>query len=275
MGQTDNLLTIYGKFIPETHTQFSRWCYIEDSQISRLKTMIKQNDIEDRAYTPISAKNGEGTANMKIIGAVVTVLLLCIAAFAYKDIKTSRILVLNAYDVSDSGRKHLDVQEKHCKISQRNQKIGDNFVLVGFAERAEVVNGHKIENQLDFTPCNINLSNFGKSNGTSVLNLFHLARTEVRGYRQRGIEDPLVFSIILDAAEPVPGEAPFNDQSLQEVKAIADELTKNGHIRIIGPSTTLQQKLKEALAEANPKIEVCSYLNFKTCTDNAIDKARQ
>lgn len=212
--------------------------------------------------------------NWKIIGSVITVLLLAVAGFSYRDFTVKRILNLRAHDVSDSGLEHEAVQIEHCQVSQRNQKVGDYSVVIGFADTAEVVNERKVENQLDFASCEFETSAFGKLPGTSILNLFRLAQTVVKGYRARGVDDPMVFSLTLDAAEPVPGEPPFNEQSLKEVVSIAEELASNGQILIVGPSTTLQQRLKEHL-EGNPNIRVCPYSNVKTCTEEAIQKARQ
>ena len=44
-----------------------------------------------------------------------------------------------------------------------------------------------------------------------MLKLFRLIQTEVQGYRTRGVDSQLVLTIFLDAAEPVPGEDPFNE----------------------------------------------------------------
>jgi hypothetical protein len=218
--------------------------------------------------------DSEQKVNWKVIGAVIAVLLLGVTGFAYQDFMAKRILYIRADDLSESGLEHQAVEIEHCKESQRNQMVGDYSVVIGFADNAEVINEHKIENQLDFTNCEFDTSAFGKLSGTSVLDLFRLANTVVKGYRARGVDYPLVFTLTLDAAEQVPGEPPFNEKSLEEVTEIANMLTKNGQIAIIGPSTTLQQRLKERL-EGNPKIRVCPYSNVQQCTEEAIKNARQ
>ncbi|MGK7886839.1 MAG: hypothetical protein AB4057_19705 [Crocosphaera sp.] len=233
------------------------------------------NKIKEFPNTDIKEEQAAEKPNFGIIGGVVAVLLLAVGGFWYLDFSQHRILFLRAYDLSESGLEHIEVQKDHCQLSQRNQKVGDYSVTMGFADKAQVVTARLVNNQLDFVPCDFDASAFGQLPGTSVLKLFQLAQTEVRGYRTRGINYPVVFTIILDAAEPVPGEDPFNEQSLQELKKITDELTENGYIRIIGPETTLQQWLKESLAEKNPKIKIGSYNDAKNDTEESIKQARK
>lgn len=232
--------------------------------------------LKDRQRLKTFEENEEQKINWKVISSVITFVLLVVAGFSYKDITAKRILNIRANDISESGLEHQDILIQHCKVSQRNQIVGDFSVEINFADKAEVVNERQIENQLDFASCNFDTSAsaFGRLPGTSVLDLFRLTNTVVQGYRTRGIDYPLVFTLTLDAAEPVPGEPPLDDKSLNEVKKIANELASNGQIIIIGPSTTLQQKLKKHL-EANKNIKVCPYSNVKNCTEKAIKEARK
>lgn len=232
-------------------------------------------DLENSSKNIYLDSDFEQKINWKVIGSVIAVLLLGVSGFVYQDYTMKRILYLRADDVSESGLEHQAIETQHCKVSQRHQMVGDYSVVIGFAEKAEVVNDRQIKNQLDFASCDFDTSALGKLPGTSVLNLFYLANTVVKGYRARGVDYPLVFTLTLDAAEQVPGELPFDEQSLKKVTEITNELTKNnGQIAIIGPSATLQQKLKAHL-ESNPNIQVCPYSNVKSCVEDAIKKARR
>lgn len=218
--------------------------------------------------------NEKQKVNWKVIGSVIAFVFLVIAGFSYKGLTAKRVINMRANDISESGLEHEDILAQHCQVSQRHQIVGDYSIVIGFADKAEVINDRQIKNQLDFASCDFDTAAFGKLPGTSVLDLFRLASTVIQGYRTRGVDYPLVFTFTLDAAEPVPGEPPFNEKSLNEVKKIANELASNGQIVIIGPSTTLQQKLKNYL-ETNKNIRVCAYSNVKSCTEEAIKKARR
>lgn len=217
--------------------------------------------------------DSEQSVNWTIVGLVLTVILLGVAAFAYKEFTAKKILYIRADDVSKSGLEHKEAQEQHCKTAQRYQKAGDRSVVIHFADKPEIINRSQIKNQLDFTSCEINAQDYESlPRGTSMLRLFEFTQAIVNGYRAQGIDYPLVFTMTLDANEPVQGEF----DSIEDIKIIADDLTKNGQIAIIGPSKAenLQSQLIKELG-INPNIEVCPYGNVQECTEKAIKKARQ
>ena len=130
-----------------------------------------------------------------------TMLFLAIAGFSYKYFKyliAPRKIIYFIVDLSASALEalgHQNVQTKHCKVSQRNQKVVVDYgVVISFADKAEVVNDCQIKNQLDVASCDFDTSGFGKLPGTSVLNPFRWTNTVIKGYRARGVDYPLVFS---------------------------------------------------------------------------------
>lgn len=240
-----------------------------------MKRTIDEKYSEDRDWDSIEPEREK--TNWKIIGFFIGVLLVGVGFFLVKEFTSKKILNIRANDVSDSGLEHREEQVAHCKVNQRLQKVGDISVVIEFADKAEIVNDRMIENPLDFTSCEFDNSAVGKLPGTSLLDVLRLANKVVKGYRSRGIDYPLVFTLTLDAVEPVPGKLPFSSEILTEVASIAKDLTSDGkgEIVIIGPSSidSLQDKLKTLEADMN--LRVCPFSNVTSCTEDAIQKARQ
>lgn len=190
-----------------------------------------------------------------------------------QDQTTQRLLAITANDGSASGLSVPDVFERHCRATVEQLKSGDRQIALVYADRPEVVQDQEIQNTLNLLrECQEKpTENIAQRPGTSPNQMLAEVLTVMESARIRGMTEPTVVTIWLHAAEPVPGEPPFDPVQFQsQVQAITEN---NGVVTIFGPTGSLQQEIRRAI-QTEPRASVCPTSSLEACIEKAYATAR-
>lgn len=209
--------------------------------------------------------------------AIFGVIVLALLAFYFliKDAKTQRLLVIQAKDQSASALAITGAESRQCKSILNQIQPGDRFMVLTYADRPEIIEDSPVDNTIGLLrQCQDQPipSTIGRRKGTSPVQMLSAVLVAIESARIRGNTDPVLVSIWLDAAEPVPGDPPLDWAQLQ---AQIDTITaNNGVVSIFGPTGELQQQLKSKL-KANPQAEVWPLDEVEQSVAWAYEVARQ
>jgi hypothetical protein len=201
--------------------------------------------------------------------------VILFGGFILHDSWTMRVNSIRAEDVSESAKKNVEQQKRHCLASSKNLKQGDSIMVMPFADQAEVTDEHKVESLLNFGNCNnIGKTSVGKQPGTSLHNVFNLILTRIKASRIKGDKNPFAITISLEDAEPGPGQPNLDKNGLLKLRSLAQSIIdENSSIVIIGPHDQLQKSLYQNLDDIKG-LKTCPEVNTSKCVDWAFEQAR-
>lgn len=209
-------------------------------------------------------------------------IILAVAAFfgtaltlLIQDWKTQSLLVIMADDLSLSGLAVPHAIQQHCHQVLKHIKTNDHLVHIGYADRPETLYDAPVQNTIGLLrQCNKPEApnTIGRRSGTSPTEMLETVLIALESARVRGNTDPVVISIWLQEAEPVPGDPPLDWDRFQ---AQVDTITaNNGVVTFFGPTGELQQDLKTHL-KSNPRAEVWPLTALENSTTWAYGLARE
>ncbi|WP_353258245.1 hypothetical protein [Prochlorothrix hollandica] len=192
-----------------------------------------------------------------------------------QDWQTQSLLVIMADDLSLSGLAVPDAVQQHCHQVLKQIKTGDHLIKLGYADRPETLYDAPVQNTIGLLRTCPNPEppgTIGRRSGTSPTEMLEAVLIALESARVRGNTDPVVVSIWLQDAEPVPGDPPLDWERFQ---AQVDTLTtNNGVVTFFGPTGELQQNLKIHL-KGNPQAEVWPITALDNSTTWAYGLARE
>jgi hypothetical protein len=206
----------------------------------------------------------------------VVLALICFAVFyLLSDAKTQRLLVIQAKDQSASALAITGAETQQCKAILNSIKTGDRLMVLTYADRPEIMVDSPVQNTIGLLrQCNEQTipNTIGRRQGTSPVQMLSAVLVALESARIRGNTDPVLVSVWLQAAEPVPGDPPLDWAQFQ---AQVDTITaNNGVVSIFGPTGELQQQLKAQLKH-NSQAEVWPLEEVEQSVTWAYEVARQ
>ncbi len=196
------------------------------------------------------------------------------------DSKITRVISIQANDISQSAQSLPILQQQNCEARAKQLKSGDKMVDVEFADRPEMIRDTEVNNTLlllgECKPTKPDPkqppSGVGKQPGTSPILLLDRVQTVIEEKRAKGLNNPVVVTIALQAAEPGPGQPKLDFNRIQEqVETITAD---KGVVVILGPNGQLQADLHSKL-KGNPNAKVCTFKDIAKCVDWSFERGRQ
>lgn len=196
------------------------------------------------------------------------------------DSRTQRVISIEASDVSESAKKFPFLQQQHCEALAHQLKSGDTIVEIQFADNPEVIRDITINNTLFLLgQCKQTnpdskqpKSNIGEQRGTSVILLLERIITVIEEKRTKGLKNPVVVTMTLQAAEPGPGQPKLD---YQRIKTLVEKITSNrGIVAIMGTTGKLQSELTNHLKD-NSHANVCTFKDIKDCVGSSFQRGRE
>ena len=196
------------------------------------------------------------------------------------DSRIQRVISIAANDQSLSGLAFPEVPQQHCEALVRQLKTGDRIISIVFADRPERIQDKKIRNTFtllkecrELDPDHRRLSSsLGTQRGTSPERLLDQIIDTIAAKRTQGLQAPVVVTIWLQAAEPLPNQSPINFTRLQE--QVEKVTSDRGIVAIISPPGQLQTDLMTYL-KTNPKSRICTLNEVDECVAEVFEMARR
>ncbi|MGK7874824.1 MAG: hypothetical protein AB4426_16440 [Xenococcaceae cyanobacterium] len=180
-------------------------------------------------------------------------------------------------DYSKSAAQNAPQRQEHCQGSNQNYQAGDSVVQIHFANRPEVVKRRNITNILNSESCEgmeTTDADFGDVPGTSPIAALDYVKDLIEASRTKGDRNPVVVTMTLQAAEPVPGQPLLDEEGFAQLKNLVQDISsERGVISIIGPKGKLQRQLQSYL-KTEPSVKICSFNDVTECVDWAFQKGR-
>lgn len=194
---------------------------------------------------------------------------------------TKPVLHIRAEDFSDSSMEYTLQRKVYCQTGSQNYQSGDKAVTIAFADHSVITKELEIENSLSM------LGQCLKNNrpikniqpGTSLLNVLETGKKTIEKYHQEN-KNPVVFTILANAFEPIPGQK----VSQQKINQLMTEISQeNTIIALILPPETVNSDLINDLnnvkniiicpmAESREEGEIRQ--SMQPCVEGAFAKAR-
>lgn len=186
-------------------------------------------------------------------------------SFMLHDFWTTRVNSIRAEDVSESAKKNVEQQKRHCLASSKILKQGDSIMVMPFADQAEVTDEHKVESLLNFGNCNnIEKTSVEKQPETSLRNAFNFILTRIKASRIKGDKNPFVITISLEDAEPGSGQPNLDKNGFVKPYSFAQSMVDGNSF--IAPHNQLQKYLYQSLDNIKSFI-TCLAVNSRKCVD--------
>lgn len=182
----------------------------------------------------------------------------------------SRVIHLQADDVSKSAIDNQGLQRPHLQSSQQRQYKGDHFVQVEFADIPITIADSSYSESPNLA---LPSGRVGREPGTSLIRLLEHLLNVAQEKREEGYREPIVITITLHEVEPGPNQPIMNDEGFDQIARLTKALEQEGTvISIIGPSWTLREQLRPYLSGSLQ--ELCSASDLDECVDRALRKGR-
>lgn len=190
----------------------------------------------------------------------------------------TKVIAIHASDVSDSGIAHPELPLQVCKSRAENLKTGDLAIDLQFSDRAEAISDKLIRQDTDFnglcagiTTVKNRPNTLSRERGTSPITVIDRITNAVVTQRRKNNHYPIVVTIWLDEAEPIPGQPPYDyDYFQKQVEKITND---RGKVAIIGTKGELQEKLEKRLGQ-NSSVFLCTENDGKECVNRVFEAAR-
>lgn len=210
------------------------------------------------------------------IGGAIFTLLFPI----WLDSKTVKLISIHASDASDSGIANPAIPQEICKARTERLIIGDLALNFDFSDRTEPTYTQVIDQNTELgQQCHTLFTNgkqrpkeISKREGTDPVSLIVRIQNAINAERAKGDHRPVVVTIWLDAAEPIPGAKPYDFDDFQKrVEAIVSD---RGKVAIIGTSGELRENLEKRFTK-NPSVYLCNIQGSNNCIRDTFEAARK
>ncbi|MBW4474912.1 MAG: hypothetical protein KME45_31715 [Stenomitos rutilans HA7619-LM2] len=219
--------------------------------------------------------------SLTVLGFIALVLGVLVVP-AILERRTQRVIGIRANDVSKSGLVYLHLAQQHCQVQVRQLIEGDSVVNIDYSDRPEMIEDTAVEKVEQLLPlqkkCRELQSNhylvprtLGIHTGTSLHLLLDQILVVIQSKRAQGTIVPIVITIWLQAAEPVPNQPGLNFAQLRtQIQKITDQ---RAVVTIMGPTGQLQADLLIALKQ-NALARVCTVNDIDDCVKWAYQLGR-
>jgi len=165
--------------------------------------------------------------------------------------------------------------QAHCQARINQIKEGDTVIDIQFADYAIVTRHENVDNAFKLRKyCNQKqqtMEAINRNYGTSLTLALERLWLELSLLREEGNNQPVIVTLILHAAEPVPNQAPLD---LANVKDLIQKITEDkGMVTIIGTTKQLESDLAQ-LRHGIANFKLCPSVNLQSCIEDAYVTAR-
>ncbi len=235
-----------------------------------------------RYYTPLPVQPERvWWKSPAILGAVVLAVAVVGGSLAV-EFTTQPVIHIRADDNSESAAGYTKERRAHCQAGTHNYKPGDTVLLIPFADRPVLSKDITVFNSLSLLgECQKTEREIhNKQPGTSLVLLLERINAAIQEQRDKKNFNPAVATILIDDAEPGPGQPALD---YNRVGALVGEIgEKRGVVALMVPSGKLQEALESHL---QGRASVC-LLNpgqdesevrqsVVPCVDSAFERARR
>jgi hypothetical protein len=205
--------------------------------------------------------------------STITLSIAGIVVFLVIDILTPRVININAFDHSDSIEKFKEIRKEACQAAVHNYRSGDRLVQLAFADRTAYLGNTEIGNTLELLgKCLTQRAINDNRPGTDFAALLTFTANTVQQERKKGNNQPIVFNVVIQAAEPVAGATPFDSKvARQQVEIILD---KGGFVTLMVEDIDLRTELHNVLDD-NPRVKVSDFSHVSAIIDNSFAVGRK
>ena len=197
----------------------------------------------------------------------------------WQDSKNVKVISIHATDASDSGIANPEIPKGICKARAEKLIAGDLAMNFDYSDRPEPTYSQTIDQTTDlsqqcqtlFTNGKERPSQISKQEGTDPVSLITRIQNAVIAERTKGDRKPVVVTIWLDAAEPIPGKPAYDFDDFQ--KRVESIVRDRGKVAIIGTTGELRENLEKRFAK-NSAIYLCTAKDSANCIRDTFDAAR-
>jgi len=246
----------------------------------RVSTPHRRASVQNTVSTPQTPTN---PAHKPLWKNPLTWVLVCIAAGIlvipkFIEDLVPKVIAIHASDVSDSGIAHPELPLQVCKSRAENLKTGDLAIDLQFSDRAEAISDKLIRQDTDLnglcaaiTTMKNRPNTISRKQGTSPIAIIDRITNAVVTQRRKNNQNPVVVTLWLDEAEPVPGQSAYDyDHFQKQVEKITNDRSK---VAIIGTKGELREELEKRLGQ-NSSVFLCTENDGKECVSRVFEAAR-